>query len=261
MANIVEFSSFRQQKDDSDDEKVNEYYTGGHTNHGGGSGLSVLGPGTGEHHDSIATIIARAQATMQETDQTSDTVPRHIITFYREGFTVNDGPYRRRDVPSNRLFLEAIEKGVVPMELESEKKSDIVDIRLVDKRSEEYKPPSAPRYTAFSGEGQRIGGTSIIAQSAVVQSSESQATNPPIIDDKQPTTTLQIRLHNGTRLRATLNLTHTIRDIHAIVYVNEAAAQSYTLLAGFPPRPLSTDLTQTIEEANLQGASITQKVT
>lgn len=39
----------------------------------------------------------------------------------------------------------------------------------------------------------------------------------PMVDDKKPKTTLQIRLHNGTRLRETLNLDHTIRDLHAII--------------------------------------------
>lgn len=39
----------------------------------------------------------------------------------------------------------------------------------------------------------------------------------PVVDDKKPKTTLQIRLHNGTRLRETLNLDHTIRDLHAII--------------------------------------------
>jgi hypothetical protein len=43
-------------------------------------------------------------------------------------------------------------------------------------------------------------------------------------------------------------------------YRNDAGAASYTLLAGFPPRPISVDLDQTIESAGLKGASVTQKL-
>lgn len=97
------------------------------------------------------------------------------------------------------------------------------------------------------------------------------------MDDKKPVTTLQIRLHNGTRLRSTLNLTHTLRDVHAIIemYVilletnyeilternrNGTGDQPYILLEGFPPRPIAVSMDDTIEQAGLKGASLTQKV-
>lgn len=41
---------------------------------------------------------------------------------------------------------------------------------------------------------------------------------------------------------------------------NNAGGQPYTLLAGFPPRPVSVDLDQTIEAAGLKAVSITQKL-
>lgn len=43
------------------------------------------------------------------------------------------------------------------------------------------------------------------------------AAKRPVVDAAKPTTTLQIRLHDGTRLRETLNVDHTIRDLHAII--------------------------------------------
>lgn len=43
-------------------------------------------------------------------------------------------------------------------------------------------------------------------------------------------------------------------------YRNDAGTAPYTLLAGFPPRPVSVDLSQTIEAAGLKGASVTQKL-
>lgn len=45
----------------------------------------------------------------------------------------------------------------VPRELEGENRDEEVEIGLVDKRQEDYVPPPAPAYTAFSGEGQTMG--------------------------------------------------------------------------------------------------------
>jgi UBX domain-containing protein 1 len=116
MPNIVSFSSLRnrdESKDEDNDGQGNTYYAGGNSNTGGGgSGLSVIGPGSGENADQMANIIARAQAAGRSNLEAEGSgQPRHIITFYREGFTVNNGPYRRRDDPENRPFLEAIERG------------------------------------------------------------------------------------------------------------------------------------------------------
>ncbi|KAG7393134.1 NSFL1 cofactor p47 [Phytophthora pseudosyringae] len=256
MVNIVGLSSLSNDDDRrrEDGEQPNQYYAGGASDRGGGSGLSVIGPGGGDDH--VANIIGRAQ--QDAAAEGGSAQPRHVITFYREGFTVNDGPYRARSDPANRSFLEALERGHVPQELEGENRSEQVEISLVDKRQEDYVAPPPPAYTAFSGEGQSMGSASYAAE-AVIQGAAVPAERP-VVDDKKPTTTLQLRLHNGQRLRETLNLDHTIRDLHAIIQLNDAAAQPYTLLAGFPPRPVSTDLAQTIEQAGLKGAAVTQKL-
>lgn len=52
---------------------------------------------------------------------------------------------------------------------------------------------------------------------AVVDAAAMAAAERPVVDDAKPKTTLQIRLHDGTRLRETLNVDHTIRDLHAII--------------------------------------------
>ena len=39
----------------------------------------------------------------------------------------------------------------------------------------------------------------------------------PIVDELKPKTNLQIRFHNGERTILTLNMTHTVGDIHAFV--------------------------------------------
>lgn len=37
------------------------------------------------------------------------------------------------------------------------------------------------------------------------------------IDESQPTTTIHIRLENGSRITGRLNLSHTINDLHTFV--------------------------------------------
>ncbi|GMF19724.1 unnamed protein product [Phytophthora fragariaefolia] len=220
MANIVGLSSLGDRGEDAraGDAQPNQYYAGGASDRGGGSGLSVIGPGGGD--DRVANIIGRAQ--QDAAGGGGGAQPRHVITFYREGFTVNDGAYRARADPANRPFLEALERGHVPQELEGETRGEPVEISLVDKRAEDYVAPAPPAYTAFSGEGQSMGAASYAAD-AVIQG-DAEPAERPVVDDRKPSTTLQIRLHGGQRLRETLNLDHTVRDLHAIIQLCVAAA-------------------------------------
>lgn len=121
MANIVGLSSLRGNapgsgsgSDGDDDAARNQYYAGGASGRGGGSGLSVIGP-DGDTSDPMANIIGRAQRDTQAAQAAGPSAGagRHVITFYRAGFSVDDGPYRARDDPANRPFLDALERGCV----------------------------------------------------------------------------------------------------------------------------------------------------
>ncbi|ETV77262.1 hypothetical protein, variant [Aphanomyces astaci] len=263
MANVFGFGRMRDEQKDDDEEKQ-AYYTGGTSSHGGGSGLSVYGNPTGAAggNPNVDNIISRAQQQGREAAEGSSTsgaavIPAHVITFYAEGFTVDEGEYRRRDDESNREFLSAIERGHVPRELEAlHQRGEHVDISLVDKRHEQYQGKPKPQYEAFAGAGQSMGASPVDA-SAIVRDVDTSATLKPV-DTTQPTTVVQIRLANGSRVRETLNTTHTVQDLHAILRREGAATQSYVLLAGFPPKPI-TDMQATLEAAGLLGAAITQK--
>ncbi|OQR84434.1 hypothetical protein ACHHYP_13389 [Achlya hypogyna] len=257
MANVFGFGNLRNRaaEDGDSDEEKQSYYTGGTSAQGGGSGLSVFGPPTGAGGPpNIDNIIQRAHQQGVQGDAGAPT-PAHVITFYAEGFTVDDGEYRRRDDEANREFLTAIERGVVPRELEAlHSRGEHVDISLVDKRHEQYKEKAKPKYEAFAGEGQSMGGKKAEAAAIVTN---SVATMTPV-DTSKPTTVIQIRLANGGRLRETLNVTHTVRDIHAVLHREGAGTQAYILMAGFPPKPI-VDMDATLQDAGLLGAAITQK--
>ena len=61
---------------------------------------------------------------------------QHTITFWQNGFTVNDGPLRRYDDPANMPFMQAVTKGQCPRELAPENPSNPININLVRKETE-----------------------------------------------------------------------------------------------------------------------------
>ena len=63
-----------------------------------------------------------------------------IITMYKNGFTVDDGPLRSMTDPANKEFLSDISNGNVPRELEREARGKgELKVDLVDKRGKKKK--------------------------------------------------------------------------------------------------------------------------
>lgn len=60
------------------------------------------------------------------------------LTLYSNGFTVDQGPLRKFDDPSNEDFLRDINRGVVPREMEGPGAD--VRINLIDRKGEQYYP-------------------------------------------------------------------------------------------------------------------------
>ena len=179
---------------------------------------------------------------------------RRTITMYRNGFVVDDGPYRRLDDPANAEFLRSLAQGVTPRELlQEEGQTQDVTVGLIDKRSEDY----VEQFQSFSGAGATLGTTttsSTTTTSTTTVDPNTLPETPPAVDANQPTTSIQIRLPDGKRKVLKLNLTMTVRDLAAHLRT-EANGNPFQLLTGFPPKPIQ-DINQSIEEAGLKGASI-----
>lgn len=81
-----------------------------------------------------------------------------------------------------------------------------------------------------------------------------------VVDSSAPTTSIQVRLADGTRMVARFNLHHTIRDVRAFIEASRpGGARNYQLQTmGFPPKQL-TDPEQTIEEAGIASSVVIQK--
>ncbi|XP_064398183.1 NSFL1 cofactor p47-like isoform X2 [Halichondria panicea] len=192
-------------------------------------------------------------------DQSSEKV-RHTLTFWKDGFSVDDSELRNGESEADKAFIAAIRKGEIPQELLRSAKGGEVDIDLQDRRTENYVQPKR-KVVAFSGEGYKLGGVAPEVVSHASPSSSATPTPPPSvpIDPDQPTTNVQIRLADGSRVVAKFNHTHTVNDIRQYINLCRPSSSVYALMTTFPNRELN-DPTQTIAEAKLLNAVVVQRL-
>ncbi|XP_050369558.1 plant UBX domain-containing protein 4-like [Argentina anserina] len=273
----------RSADSDSDSDAPQEYYTGGEK-----SGMLVQDPSKGNDVDSIFDQVRELGVVEGPVDPSSassssrsfagtgrllsgETVhsapPQqpetvvHSIVFWSDGFSVNDGPLRRVDDPENAPFLESIVKSECPSELEPEDRSTAVHVNVI-RRQEKY-PETVKRQVAFQGVGRTLGSSSASEPTA---SSTPLGTGPTpsvglVVDESLPTTSVQLRLADGTRMIAQFNYHQTISDIRTFIETSRPGSPSnYQLqLMGFPPKVLN-DPNQTIEQAGLANSVVIQKL-
>ncbi|KAJ8761185.1 hypothetical protein K2173_001241 [Erythroxylum novogranatense] len=268
---------------DSDDEAPPQYYTGGEK-----SGMLVQDPTKGNDVDDIfnqARQLGAVEGPLEHLGPSSsfsgtarlltgESVPSppqqpqtsvHNIVFWTNGFTVNDGPLRRLDDPENASFLESIRRSECPKELDPADKRSLVHVKLI-RRDEECPEPEKQQLAPFQGIGRTLGSSSTPAATepsggcTAVNNSAPTFSTDPVVDETLPSTSVQLRLVDGTRMIARLNYQHTINDIRAYIDLSRPeGARNYQLqVMGFPPK-LLTDSAQTIEEAGLANSVIIQK--
>lgn len=193
------------------------------------------------------------------------------LRMWREGFTVNDGPIRSYADPENKEFLECIRKGEVPRELIREARGSEVHVNMED-HSHEDPPPFKPKVKAFTGKGNVLGSpvpttnTSSAVPTAMPdgktkEESEEAAKKEVSVDGSQPSTTIQVRLADGSALVARLNHSHTVADLRRYITIArpQYAASSFSLHTTFPRKELSDDA-QSVQAAGLLNAAILQRL-
>ncbi len=55
--------------------------------------------------------------------------------------------------------MKELNEGYVPKEIHDKYKDGGVSVMLDDKRKKEYRPPTPPKYVAFSGSGAQLSGS------------------------------------------------------------------------------------------------------
>ncbi|KAJ2480840.1 protein phosphatase regulator [Coemansia sp. RSA 2320] len=194
----------------------------------------------------------------------SDDVAVRELTFWRNGFSLGDGPLFNTEDPVNRQNLEAILQGRAPLDILNVRPGQQVEMKVTNRRDEDYVPPPPPPAQPFSGHGQRLGGLAPAISAAAALSSagtnpQSAVGRPIVLDQSQPIVQVQIRLADSTRLVARVNPSHTIGDLRAFVLSErpEAGQRPFAFKAIMPPKILDDDLA-TIAQAGIASAAIAQ---
>ncbi|KAK9480898.1 SEP domain-containing protein [Lipomyces japonicus] len=88
---------------------------------------------------------------------TTDQAPvTRTLTFWREGFNIENGALLRYDDPANQEILRAINSGRAPLHLLDVLPGQPVDVRVERRLDEDYVAPSASK-GGFFGSGHRLG--------------------------------------------------------------------------------------------------------
>ncbi|THV02582.1 SEP-domain-containing protein [Dendrothele bispora CBS 962.96] len=212
-------------------------------------------------------------------DEDEPTIRR--LTFWRNGFTVEDGDLYRYDDPNNEEILQEIHAGRAPPSILDVRPGEPVELRVSQRTTEDYVPPPA---VPFSGAGQRLGApvpevtnTSTTAGgdggmpgsfpvgasgsgSGGTGDTRQSMTTMFEVDQTKPTTSVQVRLADGTRMVCRMNLTHTVRDLRNFINASrpENLTRPYTIGTTFPNRTLEDDM-QTLEDAGLKNSVVVQR--
>ncbi|XP_030368946.1 NSFL1 cofactor p47 [Scaptodrosophila lebanonensis] len=231
------------------------------TNAGGG----VWGQGmrlgmTDNDHTAVGTERNTASA---------ENKPAVVLKLWSQGFSIdggqNSGELRHYDDPQNKEFLETVMRGEIPQELLE--MGRMVNVDVEDHRQEDFKRQSVP--PTFKGSGQKLGSPGVLVSEEPAEAvapvdvakDEDSARNAINLNSDAPSTTLQIRLADGSRLAAQFNLTHTVSDIRRFIQTArpQYSNSNFILVSSFPTRELSDD-SSTIEKAGLKNAALMQRL-
>ncbi|PFH36565.1 UBX domain-containing protein [Besnoitia besnoiti] len=239
-------SDLRRRDDVDSSKKTTSSFTGGER-----SGLAVENPSSSDEDEHPLGDFAHAV-------RGAAPPGARRVTVFRNGFTVDDGEFRSLENPENARFLDELKAGFAPRELQEGGRR--VHVELVNKQSESYEPPPPPAYVLFGGEGQRLSGGEDRSGSSSPSAEVDVSRGAVTVDESQPTTMLQFRLHDGQRRAQRFNETHTIADIRDFVSQVAPVNGEFRLLEGFPPKEITAALSATVKEAGLLNAAIVQQI-
>jgi UBX domain-containing protein 1 len=166
-----------------------------------------------------------------------------------------------------------LQSGHAPLDLLQVEPGQPVDVRVAHRMTVDWSPPPKSTLQSFTGRGHRLGDlaepSSSSSSSSSPPSGQAKTTTSstpqksivpePNIDKSQPTTTLQLRLADGSRINATFNSGNTVVQLHAYITSVSPSNRPFSLLAGRPPLKLAHDDGRSLTEANLLNTVIIQQ--
>lgn len=197
-------------------------------------------------------------------DQPDNNKPAVSITVYSNGFCINDGTFRSFDVEANREYLKSIREGTATQDLAQYAKNGEVSVALTDKSNEKFHDDSSTvtptEPTLFVGQGRTLGSSTATSITTKPPTSSTATTTIEVpVNTDEPTTTLQFRFHDGTRIRQTFNVTSTVGDVFDFVTRAADIPGGYDLVTGFPGKPIREPLDKSLKECGLLNSIVTQR--
>ena len=133
------------------------------------------------------------------------------LTFWQDGFSIEDGPLYRYDDPKNKDLLEAINAGRAPPSIFGVRYNQPLTINVTKRTTETYQEP--PKVTKpFEGSGNRLGSAAPEVTGSgsatpnmptgILQGGSGSSPAQPTefsVDASKPTTSIQLRLGDGTK--------------------------------------------------------------
>ena len=172
---------------------------GGFGGAGAGQTLGSGGNDNDDEHDE-----------QEEEEEDEPETQTRRLTFWRDGFSIEDGPLMRYDAPGNREILQAIQSGRAPPSLFGVRYDQPLQVEVAQRTGEDYVPPPKV-FKGFEGEGNRLGNVTpdIYGRgsgSGSQQQPATSATSAPQpagagfeLDQGKPVTSIQIRLADGSK--------------------------------------------------------------
>ena len=207
-----------------------------------------------EPRNYVEDIFQRGNSQQANGPETQGNVEKVKVTFWQNGFVVNDGEFRSNDDPENQEFLRSVSKGMVPKELY--KLGSEIDVEIEDNREKNYVQKPKPK-NPWSGACHTLSGQqNNSAQPNVHTAKPTGPVRNNYVDPSKPSTKVKLQLPNG-QLMLSVNTTATVRDLKSYIYENnpQLKYKELKLSTVFPPREI-TDDNQTIEQAGLKMSQI-----
>ncbi|KAI0340463.1 SEP-domain-containing protein [Trametopsis cervina] len=211
--------------------------------------------------------------------QNPDELPTAIrrLTFWRNGFNIEDGELMHYDDPVHAAILEEINTGRAPPAILNVQTGQQVELRVAKRTHEDYVPSvSAASARVFAGTGNRLGSPvpTVVSRSPMPGDFPSSSAAPSStagadresvstifeVDKSKPTVSVQLRMADGGRSVWRANLHHTVGDLRRYINASspENGSRPYTLQTTFPTKVLDDD-SKTVQEVGIGGAVVLQR--
>jgi UBX domain-containing protein 1 len=249
VEDIIKRSQRQQQEDNSEGESDAE-----ETNHFGGTGHRL-----GNNEVPSQVINAGPSSNRNRPARVTRT-----LTFWRDGFSVEDSPLYRYDDPSNIPHLKAIEQGKAPISILNVEYGQGVDVHVIRKLDEDYVAPKR-KVGGFHGQGQRLGSPVPGERSkSPTPAAETTARNSAasgvstLAEPENADAQVQVQLGDGSRHRRRFVSTGPVQQLYDFVDSMSSSQRAYTLQTTFPMKKLE-DKDISLKEAGLVGSVVIQR--